>query len=70
MRINLELLTQLAEVLLTDENGISEMAYELIYPYLPCDIKRRVEATDGRFYIPSDKEAADSVNREEPKSCR
>ena len=43
---------QLAIALLDDEEGISEQAYELLYDFLDDDMKRQVDATDGRFYLP------------------
>jgi hypothetical protein len=39
--------------LLDDEDGISEKAYDKLYEFIPEDIRRSVDATDGRFYLPS-----------------
>jgi hypothetical protein len=43
---------QLAIELLTQDDGISEAAYELLVDFLDSDMRRQVEATDGRFYLP------------------
>ena len=49
-------LRQLALALLNDDNGISEEAYDLLRALLEehglTDITDRVDATDGRFYLP------------------
>ena len=39
--------------LLDDEDGISEKAYDKLYEFIPEDIRRVVDATDGRFYLPT-----------------
>jgi hypothetical protein len=51
-------LLDLAVTLLNDEYGISEEAYMKLHKMLldagfgPYNILRRVDATDGRFYLP------------------
>lgn len=48
------MIRELAIALLTQEDGISEEAYTLMYEMLKGDndITDCVEATDGRFYLP------------------
>jgi hypothetical protein len=43
---------QLAIELLTQDDGISEAAYELLVGFLDTEMRRQVKATDGRFYLP------------------
>jgi hypothetical protein len=45
----------LAIALLTQDDGISQEAYEILYEMLDgnLDITGHVEATDGRFYLPT-----------------
>ena len=43
---------QLAIELLTQDDGISEAAYELLVDFLDTEMRRQVKATDGRFYLP------------------
>lgn len=56
----------MAIALLTQEDGISQEAYDLLYDLLEGDddITQCVEATDGRFYLPDgwvDEQAATPV---------
>lgn len=51
----------MAEAILDDENGISERAYSALLKYAETvsgqcanELRRRVDATDGRFYLPSE----------------
>lgn len=55
------MLKQLIDALLTDENGISEEAYNALLDYLEnigtselTDYVKKADATDGRFYFASD----------------
>ena len=54
--MNKKQLKQLALALLNDDHGITEQAYRILEALLNenglTDITRRVEATDGRFYLP------------------
>jgi len=43
----------LALALLDDDNGISEEAYKILSKYISPSISAKVDATEGRFYLPS-----------------
>lgn len=51
---------KMAEAILDDENGVGEQAYRALVEYAEtvssqcaAELRRRVDATDGRFYLPS-----------------
>jgi len=49
------LIRRLAILILTDENGINQESYDQMLHLLneeDADIIDRVEATDGRYYLP------------------
>ena len=52
------LVAELAEAMLTDDNGVDENTYDKLYDLLHAcnlgEITQRVDACDGRFYIPSE----------------
>jgi len=59
---------KVAIALLDDEEGICEPGYEAMYDLLDNDIKRLVNATNGRFYLKEGAaEALNKHNRKERK---
>jgi hypothetical protein len=55
----------LGRALLEDENGVSEDAYDILSKYLPASITDQVDATDGRFYLPSEEMDEDEDDDED-----